>query len=78
MFYKFRPLKEKDVERALKKLGFTEEKRKGTSHRQWSKIVAGHLRKVTFCAHKGEVSAKVIQSLIKQAGVKKEQFYDSI
>ena len=65
------------AERALKNLGFTEDKRRGTSHRQWRKYVEGHLYKVTVDCHKGEVSAKNIRSIIKQAGVIAKEFYEA-
>lgn len=74
MFFQFNPLPCRVVEIALLKLGFAERKGKGTSHRQFIKIENGHLRKVTLDCHKGEVSAYVIKSIIRQAGITKEEF----
>jgi len=60
----------------FKKLGFEEKKKKsGSSHRQFKKIVDGHMFKVTLDCHKGEVSAKNVRSIISQAGSTAEAFY---
>ena len=74
----YKPLPCRDAERALRKLGFVEENGKGTSHRQWVKIVNGHKRKVTLDCHKGEVSAYVIKHMIVQAKVTKKEFLEAI
>jgi predicted RNA binding protein YcfA (HicA-like mRNA interferase family) len=72
----FKPLPCKQAERALKNLGFTEGRAKGTSHRQWRKITKeGRLLKVTLDCHKGEVKAVNVRSMIKQANVTEEMFY---
>lgn len=78
LFYKFKPLPCRDVERALRNLGFIEEKRKATSHRQWRKVINGRLYKVTFDGHQGNISALNVVSIIKQAGVSKQEFYNAI
>ena len=65
------------AERALRNLGFIEDKNKSTSHRQWRKIIDGHLYKVTLDCHKGEVSANNIRSMVKQAGVSVNMFYEA-
>ena len=59
-------------------LGFSEDKAKGTSHRQFRKIDAeGRLRKVTLDCPKGVVSALNVRSIIKQANISKEAFYQA-
>lgn len=63
--------------RALRLLGFNEDKGKGTSHQQWRKVVKGHLFKVTLDCHKGEVKAKDVRSMIAQAGVTAKEFYEA-
>lgn len=75
--FKFKPISYRLAERALKNLGFIEDKGKGTSHRQWRKIIDGHLYKVTLDCHKGEVSALNVRSIIKQAGVTAKEFYEA-
>lgn len=72
-----KPLPCRLAERALKNLGFTEDTQKGTSHRQFRKIVGNKLYKVTLDCHKGEVSPRNIASMSKQAGVSKSVFYDA-
>lgn len=76
-FYKFKPMPCRLAERSLRNLGFTEGKNKGTSHKQWRKIVDGHLYKVTLDCHKGEVSANNVRSMLKQAGVSAQVFYEA-
>ena len=78
MFGRFKPLPCRDAERALKNLGFIEDAKKSSSHRQWRRYVKGKLFKVTLDCHRGEVSALNIKSMIKQAGVTAKQFYTAI
>ena len=73
-FLKFAPLPCREVQRALKNLGFVEQTQKGTSHTQWEKIENGKKFKVTLDCHGGEVKAKDVRSIISQAGVSKSQF----
>lgn len=77
-FNQFKPIRCRDAERALKNLGFEEGAKKATSHRKFQKIVNGHLYSVTLDCHKGEVSALNLRSIIKQAGVSREEFYKAI
>ncbi len=75
LFKRFKPLPCRAVERTLRNLGFEEDAGKATSHRQWRKYAEGHLLKVTIDCHKGEVSAKNVRSIIKQANVTAAEFY---
>jgi len=75
LFRRFKPMSCAKAERALRNLGFEEKNKSGSSHRQFKKIVDGHMRKVTLDCHKGEVSAKNAKSMISQAGVSPKEFY---
>jgi predicted RNA binding protein YcfA (HicA-like mRNA interferase family) len=68
-------MKCRDAERALRVLGFIEAASSGGSHSQWRMMRDGHLRKVTLDCHRSEVKADDVRSMIKQAGVTKEQWY---
>ena len=71
-------MKCRDVERALRALGFTKDKKgKGTSHSQWRKSSDRRLFKVTVDCHGGEVKAKDVKSIISQAGISKAAFYQA-
>ncbi len=72
-----KPLPCRLAERALKNLGFVEDIQRGTSHRQFRKIIDNRLFKVTLDCHRGEVSAKNVASMSKQAGVSKGEFYEA-
>jgi predicted RNA binding protein YcfA (HicA-like mRNA interferase family) len=63
-----------DVARALRKLGFEEEPRKGTNHERWRCFRDGRLWKVTVSCHNGEVHAKDVKSIRTQAGVSKKDW----
>ena len=68
----------RDVEAALTRLGFTQEPSKsGGSHTKWSRVVDGHKRKVALDCHRGEVSARDVRSIIKQAGVSLKEFEEA-
>lgn len=72
------PLKCRDVENALRNLGFTPEDQNATSHVHWVRVEGGHMWKVTVDCHRGEVRADDVKSIIKQAGVTKKQFLDAL
>lgn len=67
-------MKEADAERALRTLGFILEYARG-SHQQWRQVRNGKLYKVTLAPHRGQVHADDVRSMIKQAGVTREQWY---
>ncbi|MGB5103189.1 MAG: type II toxin-antitoxin system HicA family toxin [Steroidobacteraceae bacterium] len=64
-----------EAERALRTLGFIQDANTGTSHQQWRQVRAGRLHKVTLACHRGEVQGNDVRSMIKQAGVTKEQWF---
>jgi hypothetical protein len=48
---------------------------KGTSHKQWVKIVAGRIYKVTVDAPKQPFTHDLVKSMASQAGLSKDNFY---
>ncbi len=75
--YSFRPLPCGDVKRVLRGFGF-QEVRQTASHSRWEAIRDGRKFKVTVDCHKGEVKALDVRSIISQAGLTKEQFFDAL
>jgi len=75
---RYPPLTCKDVKKILKKLGFAPLPRKGTSHEQWVKKEGGKINKVTVDCPKAPFSHILINYMVKQAGVKKKDFYAAI
>lgn len=71
-------MKCREAERALRNLGFTECGSSGGSHQQWRQLRGDRLYKVTLDCHHGEVKADDVRSMIKQAGVTKEQWYTAV
>jgi predicted RNA binding protein YcfA (HicA-like mRNA interferase family) len=70
------PLTCAQVKEILSKSGFKPAPTKsGTSHEQWKKEVAGRLFKVTVDCPKAPFSRGLIDSMAKQAGMTKKQFY---
>lgn len=65
------------VRRAVEKLGFKKTSQEG-SHEHYEKIVDGRKYKVTVDCHRGEVSAKVVKSIVGQAGVSKLEFLKAL
>lgn len=57
-------------------MGFESEGQKGTSHEHWSKVVKGKLYKVTVDCPKAPFSDILVDSMAKQAGVKKRIFLE--
>lgn len=76
----FPPLTCKDVKRILKNLGFTPRPVKGTSHEHWVKYDGDGklLGKVTVDCPKAPFSHYLIESMAKQAGVNKRDFYAAL
>lgn len=65
------------VRRAVERLGFTKDSQEG-SHEHYEKVANGRKYKVTVDCHHGEVSAKVIKSIVSQAGVSKLEFLKAL
>jgi predicted RNA binding protein YcfA (HicA-like mRNA interferase family) len=75
MASRHRPLTLKEVETALKVLGFQRRPQKGTSHIHWIKDERGRRFKVTVDPPKAPFSQDLISFMARQAGVGKKQFY---
>jgi len=60
-------MKVKEVITLLKRDGWISEKRKGTSHIQFSH--PSKKGKVTISDHKGDIPPKTLKSILKQAGL---------
>ena len=63
-----------EARQALKELGFTHV-RTTASHERWEGFHDAKKWLVTLDCHRGEVSAKNVRSMIKQAGVSKSSWY---
>ena len=70
---KYPPIKHKDAVRGVKKLGFVKRKSKATSHEQW--VSDNPFRKVTLDKHHSPYCGDLLNSIIKQAGVSRKEFY---
>jgi predicted RNA binding protein YcfA (HicA-like mRNA interferase family) len=73
----FPPLTCKDVKETLKHLGFAARPQKGTSHEQWVRKTNGAFHKVTVDCPKAPFSPDLINSMAKQAGLTKKEFYSA-
>lgn len=72
----FPPLTCDDVKRILREMGFTQQKSKsGSSHAQWVKDVGGKRHKVTVDCPKAPFTQFLIDSMARQAGSSKREFY---
>ncbi len=69
---RFPPLECKDVKRILKNLGFAHRDTVG-SHEQW--VADNPFRKVTVDCPKAPFSPFLTESMARQAGVTKKEFY---
>jgi predicted RNA binding protein YcfA (HicA-like mRNA interferase family) len=68
------PLECKDVKKILTNLGFSFREQKG-SHEQWVKKTESGFWKVTVDCPKAPFSQMLIESMARQAGVSKKEFY---
>lgn len=74
-----RPLKCRDVESALRELGFVSEPTKnGGSHVKWVKTEHGTRYVVTVDCHHGEINGKNVKSIAAQAGIKAKRLYGMV
>ncbi len=70
-------LDRKQIEKVLKKLGFNPKKSRG-SHVQWEGYIKKKRRIVTvdtFRSQKEKYSKQLLQSMIRQSGLSKNEFY---
>ena len=72
------PLTCPDVKRILRALGFTPRPQGGTSHEQWVKDTTQGRRKVTVDCPNAPFSPFLIDSMSRQAGVTKAEFYAAL
>ena len=76
---KYRPVEYKEVVAGLKALGFELRSQKSTSHEQWVKDATRNGQpfrlKVTVDRHHAPFRRTLLQSMIAQAGVSKDEFY---
>jgi predicted RNA binding protein YcfA (HicA-like mRNA interferase family) len=75
MSRRHRPLTVKEVETALKVLGFKPRPQGSTSHVHWVKDEGGRRFKVTVDPPKAPFSQDLIGFMARQAGVSKRAFY---
>lgn len=67
------PLDCREFKRILKSLGFEPRPQKGTSHEQW--VAENPFRKVTVDCPKAPFTGKLLDLMLRQAGVSKKDFY---
>lgn len=60
--------------RLLKRLGYAEQSQKSTSHTQW-RLDGEPFRKVTLDQHNAPYHRMLLDSMIKQMGLSKAEFY---
>jgi predicted RNA binding protein YcfA (HicA-like mRNA interferase family) len=66
----------KDVERILVKHGFTFVSQKG-NHKQFKGNVNGQTRRVTVLADRERFHPKTLKSMIRQSGLREEEFFEA-
>jgi len=66
----------KEVERVLRKHGFQIVGRKGGSHQQFKGIINAKKRRVTVLANKKDFDIKTFRSMVRQSGIKENDFFD--
>ena len=77
---KYRPLKYREVTTALKNLGFKQESGTGSSHQTWvlTKDKINYAVTVAFHGGNREFRPKTLDSMIRQSGHSKVQFYQAL
>jgi len=77
---KYKPLKYREVITILKNLGFSQESGSGSSHQTWSKQKNEKFFAVTVAFHgtNAEFRDGTLNSIIRQSGVEKSEFYKSL
>lgn len=71
------PLTCKQVKQVLKNLGFAFRDQKG-SHENWVRSEPAPFRKVTVDCPKAPFSQMLLESMARQAGVSKKEFYRAL
>lgn len=74
---KFRPLKYREVKTILKNLGFIQESGTGSSHQTWTLRRNNKSFAVTVAFHgtNSEFRPGTLNSIIRQSGYSREEFY---
>lgn len=77
---KYKPLKYRDVVKILNNLGFRPEQGRGTSHQTWILERNGKAYAVTIFFHGSNMEFKrgTLNSIIRQSGFSKEEFYKAL
>jgi len=65
----------KEIEKVLRKYGFQIAGRKG-SHQQFKGLINGKKRRVTVLGNKKDFDIKTFQSMVRQSGMKDQNFFD--
>lgn len=77
MHPKLRSISSKEVERILRKHGFTMVRSRG-SHRQFVGFIHGRKRRVTVVADQKSFKPKTLNSMIRQSGFTEDEWINSI
>lgn len=74
---KYKPLNYKEVSKVLKNLGFQQSQHGSTSHQIWKMKQNEKVFSVTIAFHRMniEFKKKTLNSMIRQSGYTKEEFY---
>lgn len=77
---KYRPLKYRDVVKILSNLGFAPQNTKATSHQTWTLKRGDKSFAVTAFFHGSNTEFKrgTLNSIIRQSGSTKEEFYNAL
>jgi len=70
-----RPITDKEFKSVLRKLGFVPLPKKGTSHEQWTYGSGKDYRRVTVDAHHAPYHRQLLNMMLKQAGLSKDEFF---
>ena len=66
-------LSSKDIEKILKRHGFTLSRQKG-SHQQFVGFIHGEKRRVTVVANQKDFAPGTLKSMIRQSGISEDKF----
>lgn len=71
-----RPVTDQEFKAVLTHLGFCARPKKGTSHEQWVKGAGKEYKRVTVDSHHSPYHRKLLNLMIRDAGLSKEQFFE--